>query len=225
MQTGPVNTFVPDEVSVRVEPMLRIQGYKDPSRVRPAILRTARAMAEQALHTFEPRACYRTIGIRECRDDGLLIVHGGVAFRSGAFPSMLAGCRNALVFVLTLGHGFDRTVHESQANGEMLEALFLETAGWLGVESVTRSLVVCLRELAARDGLRITRRLSPGYSFKLGHETTQWPLSDQIALFSLFENATLPVVVLESSAMVPKMSRSGLHGLRPAPGSAVSEES
>jgi len=42
-----------------------------------------------------------------------------------------------------------------------------------------------------------------------------WPLEEQIGLFGLFKNAHLPVTVMASCAMQPKMSRSGLFGTAP----------
>jgi hypothetical protein len=42
-----------------------------------------------------------------------------------------------------------------------------------------------------------------------------WPLEEQPALFGLFGNAELPVSLMSSCAMSPKLSRSGLYGIRP----------
>ncbi len=57
------------------------------------------------------------------------------------------------------------------------------------------------------ENLAPTRRLGPGY--------VDWPLEEQAALVALLDGAPLPVRLLDSCAMIPKKSRSGLYGLRP----------
>jgi cobalamin-dependent methionine synthase I len=85
--------------------------------------------------------------------------------------------------------------------------LFLEMAGWLAVEQATKALALHVAEQVRDERLGPTRRLGPGY--------VDWPLDEQTGLFTLFEDAPLPVRLMESCAMIPKKSRSGLYGLRP----------
>ena len=63
------------------------------------------------------------------------------------------------------------------------------------------------------EGLRPTQRMGPGYSYKVDGGLEMWSLEDQRQLFEVFEGVDLPVRLLESCAMLPKMSRSGLYGL------------
>ena len=66
--------------------------------------------------------------------------------------------------------------------------------------------------------------MAPGYSYHLDSGTCEWPLEEQKALFDLFRHATLPVRLLESCAMLPKMSRTGLYALRIADGTVKAVE-
>ena len=109
--------------------------------------------------------------------------------------------------MLTLGEAIDTKVMALLESGEIVEALFLETAGWLGVEQATRALAGHLQQRANAGGLRLTRRLGPGHK--------EWDLEEQRILFGLFSDTDLPVRLLDSCAMLPKKSRSGLYGLRP----------
>jgi hypothetical protein len=118
-------------------------------------------------------------------------------------------------FALTVGPRLDARVVELTDAGELLDALLLETAGWLCIEDATRQFKVHLREQANAAGRRITSRMGPGYSYKLDGRMCVWPLEEQIALFRLLEGADLPVTVMASCAMQPKMSRSGLFGIAP----------
>jgi len=98
--------------------------------------------------------------------------------------------------------------------------LFLETVGWMAVEQATKRLLRHLGELVGPEGLVLTRRMAPGYSFSVGGRKCDWSLFEQPALFGIFRDVELPVRLLESGGMVPKMSRSGLYGLRPTPAEA-----
>ena len=80
-------------------------------------------------------------------------------------------------------------------------------AGWLAVEQATRALAWHVSDQIRDQRLGLTRRLGPGY--------VDWPLDEQAGLFALLADVALPVRLLESRAMLPKKSRSGLYGLRP----------
>lgn len=211
-----VEWYRPGPPDIRAERILRIQGYSDLTRVRPAIRRAAEQAAEIALALSEPVVCYRRVGIRALAA-GRLELDGGATLNCAAFDRLLSGCDEAVVFVLTIGTGVDRRVVDLTDSGEgLLEALLLETAGWLAVEDATRQFRSAARVQAERAGQRITSRLGPGYSYTFDGSECEWTLTDQHALFSVFGDASLPVQLLASCAMLPKISRSGLFGIRRA---------
>jgi hypothetical protein len=209
-----VEIYAPAPPVIQSDRILRIQGYSDLERVRPAIRRSAASMAALAPQLSSPSVGYRRIPIHAIRDD-VLEVEGGVRFHCDAFARILHGCTEVAVFALTVGPRLDARVVELTDAGDLLDALLLETAGWLCIEDATRQLKVHLREEANARSHRITSRMGPGYSYKLDGQLCTWPLEEQIALFGLFDGAALPVTVMESSAMQPKMSRSGLFGIAP----------
>ena len=131
-------------------------------------------------------------------------------FHGAALAKVLAGCCEAIAFVLTAGAAIDRESAALVAADDIFHALFLETAGWLVIEKATRAFAKHLSEDLGREGLSLTRRTGPGYA--------DWPLTEQRDLFDLFADVDIPVRLLESSAMIPKMSRSGLYGVAPSPG-------
>lgn len=206
--------YAPGRPTIRAERMLRIQRYTDLDRVRPAIRRAAEAAARTAEDLAEQQVCYRKLDIVSCAD-GELMLETGAIFRCEAFDRLLANAQQVVVFVLTVGKTLDSEVIERLETDDLLEALFLETAGWLCIEDATRKFVEHLRGRAAKQALRLTRRLGPGYTYKTDTGECEWPLSDQRVLFDVFEPVQTPVALLESSAMLPKMSRSGMVGLRP----------
>ncbi len=198
--------FRAEIAEVPVETLLRLQGYRDPARIRPRVRDIAAKAAALALSIIAPEAYYRRVPIESCTPDELRLA-GGTVFHSARFAKVLDGCREAVVFVLTLGSGLDPETERLTAEEAIVETLFLEMAGWLAVEQPTKGLVLHLTPLFRDQRLGLTRRLGPGY--------VDWPLDEQAGLFALLEDAPLPVRLLESCAMIPKKSRSGLYGLRP----------
>ena len=188
-----------------VAPLLRMQGYRDLARVRPRIRDIATRAAALAQTVAVPEAYYRRVAIKSCTPEALQLE--GITFHSARFAKVFAGCREVVAFVLTLGPAFDAESERLTADDEIVDALFLEMAGWLAVEQATKALALHVSDQIRDQRLGLTRRLGPGY--------VDWPLDEQAGLFALLADVALPVRLMESCAMLPKKSRSGLYGLRP----------
>lgn len=207
-------SFVPRNIVIRPQQMLKIMGYRDGGPVRPAVRRTANSVAELAAAAMTPVVHYARLGVTQCYDGGLSLADGTV-FQGPVFAKHLSGCREAMAFIMTLGGKFDSTQKNLTAAGNTLEAVFMETAGWVAIEEVTRLFTGNIRNSAKAEGLDLSRRLAPGYVFRVGDRKVDWPLEEQKSFFGIFEGVKLPVELLESCAMMPKMSRTGLFGFRP----------
>lgn len=207
--------FHPGPPVVTSERILRIQGYTDLTRVRPVIRLAAEAMAQAAMTLSKPSVASRHVRVQAIRGE-VLELDGGESLNCRVFSRTLSGCTEIVPFVLTVGSALDERVMGLAEAGDLLEAVLLEAAGWLSIEDATRQFKVHLREEAMRHGHRITSRMGPGYSYKVDGETCMWPLEDQVTLFGLLgESGRLPVTLMRSCAMLPKLSRSGMFGLAP----------
>lgn len=207
---SPVAAWHLEAIAVEADRILRVHRYRDPNRIRPVIRRIAERAAADVVVLANPEARYRRMRILS-NEAGVLDLEGGASFTCAAFPRLLSGCDEVVVFVLTLGPDLDEAVAARIATDEPVDALFLEAAGWLAVERATRRLAADINSTIAGEGLGVTFRMGPGYDYRLdsgGRE--RWELAEQAALFSVFGNAPLPVELLDSSVMRPKMSRSGL---------------
>lgn len=211
---APVERFSPAPPAIAFERILRIQGYSDLTKVRPVIRGAAEQMAALAAKLSEPRVAYRRVAVRSI-EGAVLEVEGGARMHCQAFGPQLAGCTQVVPFVLTLGAAIPRQVIELIDRGDLLEGLLMETAAWLAIEDATRQFKTRLREESLARGMRITSRMGPGYSYKVGGRMHEWRLEEHPVLFSLFGEAELPVTLMGSCAMSPKMSRSGLYGIAP----------
>ena len=193
------------EVSVRADQILRAH-YPDLGTVAAEVRATADAMAAHALEISVPVAWLRQVAIRGI-DGARVELDGGAIFSSTALPTLLRGGSAVQLFVVTLGPRLDERVAELFAAMDGLEGLFLDTAGWVVVQS---ALSAVRRRLAARaraEGRRLTRRAGPGY--------VDWPLEEQAGLVgALAAGAALPgIEVLESGAILPEKTITGLFGL------------
>jgi len=202
-------------VDVRPERILRIQGYRDMERVRRPIRRAADKAAAIARDITQGEVGFRRIGIASC-EGSLLELEGGERFACGAFERFLGDCESVIVFAMTAGEAIDRRIDALMAADDPVVALLLDTAGWLAVESITRQFSGRLKADCAPAGLRLTRRMGPGYTYRIGKTMTPWGLEEQEGVFRVLGAEASPVEVFPSGAMLPKMSRSGLYGLRAA---------
>jgi hypothetical protein len=182
------------KLSVRPERVLRAH-YPAHAPVAPEVRATAEAMAAHALEIAAPAAWLRQVPI------------DAIGFASATLANSLRGCFAAHLFLVTLGPLLDRRVTELFEAMDGLEGLFLDTAGWLALQSALGALRRRLGAKARADGQRLTRRAGPGY--------LDWPIEEQPTLVNLLAaGATLPgIEVLESGAILPEKTLTGLFGL------------
>ena len=201
-----VEEFRPDPLPLRLPPVLRFHRYRDLSQVAPPILDVAKEMVTLAERLIDPRIAFVTWPVSRVHDAGLRL-RDGPSFEGRCFATHLAGAEEIVAFVATVGPALDQRTNELTDAGDLLEALFLDTAGWLAIEDAVRALRTELRARARRAGARLSPRLGPGY--------LDWSLTEQAVLFALFGAAPLPVALSEYCVMTPRKSVSGLFGVLP----------
>lgn len=202
-----VQEFGPGPIRLKAAPILRFHGYRNLERVSPAIVEVAQAMVAAAEKLGDPRAVFVRRPI-EHLDGETLELEDGPTFHARCFAKHLSGSREAVCFLVTMGSDLDDRVTELADAGDLLEAVFLEAAGWLAIEGTVRAFRAHLRARVRDERLRLSPRLAPGL--------LDWSLTEQLAFFSAFDDAPLPVSVNEYCVMSPKKSVSGLFGLIPS---------
>ena len=213
-ETPPVESLKPGGLRIVADRMLRIQGYTDPERVRRPIRKAAEKTAATVEQLVEAAVHFRRVPVERCDAAGLRLA-GGITLHCDAFPRFLSESTDVVVFALTAGARIDEELARLNDAGDLLEMLFVETAGWLAVEEVTKAFAAHLRATTKGEGMKITRRMGPGYSYPTKDGDAEWLLDEQRFLFELLDDGNMPITMLESCAMLPKMSRSGLFGLAP----------
>ncbi|MBI4637038.1 MAG: hypothetical protein HY727_11880 [Candidatus Rokubacteria bacterium] len=199
--------FVPSGIRLRLGPILRFQRYRSVEAVAPPILEVAQEMTTLAEKLVDPRVVWLRRPIARVGGDSLTL-ENGPTFGGRCFSTHLAMAGEAVCFVATIGPALDARAAELTDGNDLLEALFLDTAGWLAIEETLRVFRARLRARVRGEGLRLSPRLGPGY--------LDWPLGEQASFFPLFDGTPLPVGLSEYCVMTPKKSISGLFGLTPA---------
>ena len=212
MQCIAANVYAPERlrdlpVSVRAEQILRAH-YPDLARVAPGVRVIAAAMAAHALEVAVPVAWLREVPIRGV-GDGCVELDSGAMLTGIALAAALRDAPTATLFLVTIGPRLDERVNELFEAMDGVEGLFLDTAGWVLVQSALSAVRQRIGGRARGGNLRVTRRLGPGYS--------DWPLEQAtMVIAALAVGEQLPgIEVLESGAILPEKTLIGLYGLVP----------
>ena len=199
-------TLVPPQVDPDL--ILRLQKYKKLEAVPTPVRQAAQAMATLAESLVEPEGRLWRARVRRVEPEGAVLVGDGVAFQSRTLARLLRGATEAIAVLLTIGPRLETRAREMMAEEQFLEALLLDTAGWVAIDALAKALRRDLSADAKAQGFRLTHRMAPGYA--------DWGLEQQRVLFSAFGQEALPVRLTEACVMLPQKSISGIYGLIPA---------
>ncbi len=188
--------------------ILRLQKYRNPEAAPVQVGQAAEAAAALAETLVEPQARLLRVPVRRVEPEGAVLLADPIRFQSRALARLLRGATEAILFLLTLGPKLETRAQELMGEEQFLEALLLDTAGWVAVDALAKALRGRLLAEARAQGLRLTHRMAPGYA--------DWRLEEQRILFSAFEEDALPIQLTEACVMLPRKSISGVYGLIPA---------
>jgi hypothetical protein len=100
--------------------------------------------------------------------------------------------------VCTIGPRLENRVAELFSHDELLEAVVLDTAGSVAAEATAEYIDRLISRKASREGLKTSRRASPGYG--------KWDVSEQRAIFELLPADEIGVRLTERCMMIPRKS-------------------
>jgi len=182
---------------------------------RPDVRADWEAALADAHTLIRPAAIWDSFAIREFRHDRLVLANG-VKIGGGPVTTVMAGARELIVGICTVGGQISDRLGELQENGQHLRAMFLDHLGSWAVDQVRQQLCHTIGVQAATrggnsspDGWRASASLSPGES--------EWTIGDQAVIFSLVDASPIGVTLTESLVMSPLKSLSLIVGIGPGP--------
>ncbi len=171
-----------------------------------------RAQFDEALESIrqlaDPAACWDSFPIEKFLHEKIQLKNG-IRIGGGPVVTVMGGSEELIVAVCTLGPRVDEGIRRFHQQGEMFKMIVLdELASW-AIDQVREQLCTRFEEEAARRGWRASAPLSPGES--------TWPVTDQVAIFTLLDTEPIGVTLNESCLMYPIKSLSLAVGIGPGP--------
>ena len=208
-----ISFFSPDVSPFKI---LRTHGYKQNNIVRPRILDAANIAVQRLKNNSTPEGFFCIKKIIN-KSSNKIELECGRNLICKVFDERLPESKMIIVFIITLGVKIDEKIKEiSNEINEPLGAIFLENASWLALELILREARLKIIQFAQLNDMKIENRMAPGYSYpskKFG-KRIMWELEQQGNLFKLFDYDNLTVSLSNSFTMMPRMSRSGIFGLK-----------
>jgi len=132
---------------------------------------------------------------------GLITPKGIYAYAAGrdlAGSSIFAHLDRMAFCVCTIGPALEAEVTRLAGADALLEAVVLDAIGSVAAEAVADHIDTIIAAEAAREGLRVSCRASPGYG--------DWDVREQAAIFKLLPAERVGVRLSESCMMMPRKS-------------------
>ncbi len=205
---GTVRRWTPSAPAVPADLILRLQKYRDLTRVPRAVRQVVDAVAAEAGPLLAPEVVLWRGPVTQVDPAGTVTIAGAHRFHSRALARMLAPAAEAYVVVLTLGEGIEERARAMIREQLLVEGLFMDTAAWAVIELLIRDMRRFLIAQERPAGRSVTHRLGPGHR--------DWPVAEQAELLRVFGQMPLPVRVNESACMLPRKSVSGIYGIVPS---------
>lgn len=113
-------------------------------------------------------------------------------------PPVFRQLKEMALCICTIGGKLEREVENLSAEGSLLEALALDTAGSVAVEGTADYVNGIIEQRAAREGKRTSLRASPGYG--------NWDIGAQKRIFEMAPAESIGVTLGEGMMMNPGKS-------------------
>lgn len=187
--------------------VLRYLGYRrGKTELPPEVARLLDEEIAHAMALLHPRGAWRTYPVK-CQGDGLVRVVGSdVTVTGPKIVRALGEIQSLTTLVVTIGTELEDAVAAYFQQGELARASILDAIGSDAAEEAAEELNRLLDEEAAREGLSLSPRLSPGYG--------DWDLAVQAELVRAAGGEEIGVKVTPENILVPRKSISAVIGWR-----------
>ena len=188
--------FVPETLSLKPEQVARYAGgskYKMDSKMNDLAL----IMIDRATDLIAPAMVYALHPVIAFSPSGALLLKNGL---SVGLPRHQQDPQTKYLgaVICTIGPALEQTCRQLTKQGDLLRAVFLDSAGVSLIEAVGERACEFVSQQAREQGLFSGCRFAPGYG--------DMAMTGQSVLFSLVDGATIGVSLNKSMVMTPNKS-------------------
>lgn len=182
----------------------RLLGYRSKNRPPKRVRHCVNAIVEKSLSFIKPKILLTGKNIIKV-EDSMLLLSDNITFKSTKLAHVLSRCGKVVLFLCTIGKGFDAEMKRLMRQNRLKEAYILDAVGSVAVEKSVNIMQGRMDRGLLRFNRRTTMRFSPGYC--------DWRLEEQRVLFSLLDNNMIDVELTSGCLMSPRKSVSGVMGV------------
>jgi hypothetical protein len=181
-------------------------GYSNGHKPKSSIKSLIDEEMEEAYGLIHPSCFYQLMDIKRIRRPKLTLVNGiNMTLTSEVLSWALYPCRQAVVFVASIGPALEKRVAQLMKEEQSGKAIILDAIGSEATEKTVCYLQDKVRRVAKIDDAETTLRYSPGYC--------DWDITQQKLLFGALNSAPIKVSLSDECLMTPRKSISGIIGL------------
>ena len=193
-------------LSLKTEDVLRRQGFRDHSKVRPEIKILIRELLTtvKKSHLLEPAIAYEIYTITEL-SQWQSSLEGKPKVRDSLLHSVLPQARELAIAVCTIGPRLEKQVTGYASQGEPLRGTLLDGIGGAAVDSLTEEACKFIAGEASSRGYEASSPINPGMP--------GLPITEQWQLLKMVPAKEIGVSLTSSGIMVPRKSVSMVIGI------------
>ena len=195
-------------LSLKTEDVLRRQGFRGHSKVRPEIKILIKELSAgvRKAHLLEPAIAYEIYTITEL-SQRQLSREGNPVVHDPLLTSLLPGAKELAVAVGTIGPRLEKQVTDYTGQGEPLRGMLLDGIGSAAVDSLTEEVCKFIAGEVSSRGYEASSPINPGMP--------GLPITEQEQLLKMVPAGEIGVSLTSSGIMVPRKSVSMIMGIGP----------
>lgn len=195
-------------VTMRSRELLRREGIKEYSRLRPEIRDVIKQLLIEVRRQrlVQPAIAYEVYAVAKV-ERSRLHLEGGTILSAPMLTAALPGARELAIIVCTIGPQLEQKATRYSEEGEALRSLLLDGIGSAAVDSLVQEAVGLIALEASARGLEASSPLSPGMP--------GFPISEQWQMLDLVRADDIGISLTSTATMMPRKSVSMVMGIGP----------
>ena len=196
--------IVSDPVKIDDEILLSFLGAAPGTCLSPAVKRKIHRLEKQFLPLIEPRLTYRVLGISHV-SHGRIRLNNDCQLFGPKLARALATCRAIVCFIATIGSKIEAQIEALGSQKRLADAFVLDAIGSAAIETLVDRFHSNYDAALRKTDRIASYRFSPGYC--------DWPLKEQVKVFSICDPLSVRVALTPDRLMRPSKSISGIFGI------------